>query len=441
MKNRTIADSLKPTFENVTREFITKTLYKILFSDELPNFTFDFREEEAIIFIEKTLQDYKNKFRDESFVKRLEEEHNGIVRKVKEKFSDNATQPVMIVKDYKRFFELLRQFYERDIELYFERTGMTGFPVYEKNNCFEQIWLRATPDDFNNPEEFLRKQVEMIKDKSFEKYDKETYLGKLTFLDDNIICVRNGIARTWDENSREFEITIYDKNHYNNTQLFNRPHCTLPVIRYGIYEKEGKKVCSIGSIQSRYQSLADKEQEKRQDIKKKINRRKYKVNANVPEEYQDKVEPKSILAVSLFINILNQEGITDIEVPSMYVLDYEYHEKRSRKLLEDFKKEWTKDRKERSSLIYKEEANYLKRNYNKQDLISEIKTEGIIKKFQRILYHYSNGRIMSYPGELDSFLHIKIPIVKSEKEIENEVLQELYQLVKEKDREEEREID
>ena len=280
---------------------------------------------------------------------------------------------------------------------------MTGFPVYEKNNCFEQIWLRATPDDFNNPEEFLRKQVEMIKDKSFEKYDKETYLGKLTFLDDNIICVRNGIARTWDENSREFEITIYDKKHYNNTQLFNRPHCTLPVIRYGIYEKEGKKVCSISSIQSRYQSLADKEQEKRQDIKKKINRRKYKVNANVPEEYQDKVEPKSILAVSLFINILNQEGITDIEVPSMYVLDYEYHEKRSRKLLEDFKKEWTKDRKERSSLIYKEEANYLKRNYNKQDLISEIKTEGIIKKFQRILYHYSNGRIMSYPGELDSF--------------------------------------
>lgn len=441
MKNRTIADSLKPTFENVTREFITKTLYKILFSDELPNFTFDFREEEAIIFIEKTLQDYRNKFRDESFVKRLEEEHNGIVRKVKGKFSDNATQPVMIVKDYKRFFELLRQFYERDIELYFERTGMTGFPVYEKNNCLEQIWLRATPDDFNNPEEFLRKQVEMIKDKTLEKYDKETYLGKLAFLDDNIICVKNGIARTWDENSREFEITIYDKKHYNNTQLFNRPHCTLPVIRYGIYEKEGKKVCSIGSIQSRYQSLADKEQEKRQDIKKKVNRRKYKVNANVPEEYQDKVEPKSILAVSLFINILNQEGITDIEVPSMYVLDYEYHEKRSRKLLEDFKNQWTEDRKERSPLIYKEEANYLKRNYNKQDLISEIKTEGIIKKFQRILYHYSNGRIVSYPGELDSFLHINIPIVKNKNEIENEALQELYELVKQKDREEEREID
>lgn len=93
----------------------------------------------------------------------------------------------MIVNDYKNFFELLRKFYERDIELYFLRTEMSGFPVYEKNNCFEQIWLRATPEDFNNPEEFLRKQVEMINDKTFEKYDEETCLGKIGFLDDNLI--------------------------------------------------------------------------------------------------------------------------------------------------------------------------------------------------------------------------------------------------------------
>ena len=55
--NRTIAQSLKPTFENVTREFITETLYKILFSEEIPNFRFDFRENEAIEFIEKILKE------------------------------------------------------------------------------------------------------------------------------------------------------------------------------------------------------------------------------------------------------------------------------------------------------------------------------------------------------------------------------------------------
>jgi hypothetical protein len=220
----TIADSLKPTFENVTREFITDTLYQILFNNELPNFKIDFREDEAIEFIEKTLQDYRNEFKEESFVKELNEKHTKILQKIKEKSNNNTKQPVMIVNNYNEFFELLRQFYEKDIELFFKRIECSVFQVYEQKNCFEQIWLRATPDDFNNPEEFLRKQVQMINDKTFEKYDEETYLGKLDFLNDNIICIKNGIARTWDENSREIKITIYDKKHYNNTEIFDRPH-------------------------------------------------------------------------------------------------------------------------------------------------------------------------------------------------------------------------
>lgn len=69
--NQTIADSLKPTFENVTREFITETLYKLLFSDELPNFRFIFTETEAIEFIDKTLSNYRNQFDDKSFVSHL----------------------------------------------------------------------------------------------------------------------------------------------------------------------------------------------------------------------------------------------------------------------------------------------------------------------------------------------------------------------------------
>ena len=439
-KKRTIADSLKPTYENVTREFIAETLYKILFSDELPNFGFEFRESEALDFIEKTLLDYRSRYKDDaSFFAELEEKHQQILRRLKEKSDNNINQPIMIVNDYKKLFELLRQFYERDIELYFLRTEMTGFPVYEKNNCLEQIWLRSTLDDFNNPEEFLKKQVKMINDRTFEKYDKETCLGKMGFLDDNIICVKNGIARTWDENSREFVINIYDKKYYNNTKLYNRPHFMLPVIRYGIYEKDRKKVCYIGSIQNKSISLADAESNKKDEINKNVRRNSYKVNKDVSEEYKENVDPKSILALSLFINMLNQEGITDIEIPGMYVLDYEYHEKRSEKLIKDFNKEWTEDRKKQLPSIYKEEKNYLNHNYNKQDLISEIKTEGMIRKFQRILYHYSNGKIESYPGDLDSFFHINIPIIKSEEEIKGNVLKELYRLVNQRGQEEERE--
>ena len=43
----TIADSLKPTFENVTREFITDSMYEILFGKKIANFKFNFREEDC----------------------------------------------------------------------------------------------------------------------------------------------------------------------------------------------------------------------------------------------------------------------------------------------------------------------------------------------------------------------------------------------------------
>lgn len=427
-----IADSLKPTFENVAREFITKTLYKILYSNEMPNFTFDFREDEAIEFIEKTLQDYRNEYTDKPFDKELKER---ILQKLREKSNNNNTQPVMIVKDYKKFFEMLRQFYERNIELFFLRTKNPYFPVYEKDNCLEQIWLRATPDDFNNPEEFLRKQVEMIRDRTFEKYDNETYLGKLNSLDGNIVCVKNGIARTWDENSREFEITIYDKRYYYNTDKFNRKRYKLPVIRYGIYTEDGKKICRIGSVQNK-----NDEKDKDDDLNESINvaRRELNKGELKKENYREKVEPAKTLALSIFLNFLSREGITEIEVPGMYVLDYEYHRKRGIELKRKFDTIWTEENKREEPRIYEEEKNYLSKNYEKEDIISEIKTERFIYNVKRLLSHYPNGEIKSYPGDVDSFLHLSIPVVKSENEINGDILREFYRLVKEKYLENER---
>ena len=415
--NRTIAQSLKPTFENVTREFITETLYKILFSEEIPNFRFDFRENEAIEFIEKILKEYTEKY---DYYK---EESLKIIETIKKKTTDNEVQPVMTVNNYKEFFELLRQFYEKTIELFFLRTQMSGFQVREKDNCFEQIWLRATPEDFNNPENFLRKQVKMIKDKTFEKYDEETYIGKIPFFDDNILCVKNGIARTWDENSRQFEIRIYDKKYFSNTELFVRPHYTLPVVRYGIYEKNGKKVCYIGSIQNKDD---DYEENK---LREKINKRRTKVNKGVKEEDTILVEPKNLLSLSIFINFLNKEGITEIEVPEMYVLDYEFHQKENEQLVNNFNKEWTEKEKNEWPKIYEKDLHKFKKMYKKEDLISEIKTERLMLTLRRLLCHYNKAKITSYPEEGDCLLHMNIPTIRSEDEINGEVLKELYKLV------------
>ena len=179
-----IAESWLPTYENVTREFICDSLHKILFNEKLPNFKFEFREPEAIEFIEKTLSEYSKEY------KYYEQYSKEIMDKLRDT-SNQSEEPVMIVNDYKNFFESLRDIYERHIELFFERTGCDTFFRYEKTNLFEQIWLRATPEDFNNPERFLKKQSQMINDRTFEKYDKETYVGKLESLGNNVLYVKN----------------------------------------------------------------------------------------------------------------------------------------------------------------------------------------------------------------------------------------------------------
>ncbi len=440
--NRTIADCWLPTFENVSREFIIDSLDKILFSDEIPNFKFDFREREAIEFIENIIKQYTNSFKDSEYKEEIQARYEKIFDIIKQKTNENSKQPVMVVKDYKKFFEYLRQAYERHIELYFQRRkDSTGFNRWEKNNFFELIWLRTTPQDFNDPEEFLKKQAEMMKDRTFKKYDEETYLGKLQCLNNHIITIKNGIARTWDENFRQMEITIYDKEHYNNRELWNRPHYALPVIRYGIYEKDNRKICTIGSIQDKNNNMVQ------DSLRRKIDRQKYKVNKDIAEEDTYKVEPKNIIALSIFINLLHREGITNIEVPSMYVLDYEYHTKRNKYLLKQFKSEWTKEdlwerqKREKYPEQYKESYRCFLKTFRKQDLISEIKTERLLLTARRLLNHYQKANITAYPEEVDNYMHVQIPVVKHENEINGDILKEFYNLVQALDMEKQNRID
>lgn len=419
-----IADSLKPTSDNVIRHFLVYTMNEILFGEDYPNFRFDFREPEAISYIKSFYQNYPNG--KEFFGDRF----GNIVNMLTDESlrQDNIT-PVMVVNDYKSFLGNLRAYYEEIVEHYWKRSPYSAFPVYEMENCFTDIWLRATPDDFNNPERFLEKQVMLAKDKTLEKYDEEVSFGAIEDFDNNILCVKNGYARTWDEAQREFQITIYDKEHYENKRMIYKPHYMLPVIRYGIYENDGKKVCYIGSVQNtlRVHPFASHEA-----VRKKVDRSKYSVNQGVPQEDIEGIEPKQIIALSIFFNILNKEGITDFEVPAFPVLDYDYHIKRNEKLLRDFIKRWTPEEQAEHPASYEEEKTYLESNYGNEDLVSKIKTERLMKTMSRMLQHYPNGEITSYPWDADSKMRFRIPTIKSKDDISGDFLKKLYGVVIEK---------
>lgn len=410
-----IAKTLEQTFKNVSDKFITETMYKMIFDKNFPNFSFDFREPEAISFVESVLKKYK-----------FAREHSKqVIDHIKSKNFPND-KPVMIIHNYKDFFELLRQYYEKTIDLFFQRTGRSGFPCYEQTNCFEQLWLRMTPEDFINPEQFLRKSINLINDTTFSKYNKETYIGNLEKLGNHPICVQNKIARSWDETTREFRITIYDKKLFDNTDLFNRPHYTLPVIRYGVYNKDGKKICYIGSIQDkRFEDETDS------NLTNEINHAKNSLNKGKlrSENFKEKVEPSKLLALGIFVDFLSKEGITEIEAPGMLVLDYDYHTIRSNEAKKLFDEEWTEEKIKKRPNDYARSLKFLSMNYNKQDTISEIKTERLLYTVKRLLSYYPNGTVNSYPGDADSLLRLTIPPINKKTDINGDILQDMYSLV------------
>ena len=414
-----VSEPLKPTYENVTKEFIESTLYNLLCNNSKTNFRIRFEEPEAMQYITKVLQ---GTAKGGAYWERKAQE---ILKGLSKSGDLGDDTPVMVIRDYKVFFEGLTELCEQNVHQHFKRTKNSSFPWYERTNCLEEVWLRMTPEDFNAPENFLRQQVQMAKDKTFSKYDEETCLGQSKILGDNYICIQNKVGRTWDEASQEIEITIYDKEfyHYDKGRYVYKPHYKLPVVRYGIYEKDGEKVCRICSIQT-----TDTNQEQNK-VHRKVDRAKYKVNAGASEENKEKVEPKNLIALSIFVNLLNMEGITKIEAQGSYVLDYEFHEKRNSRLIKDFNERWTDEKKQKQPDMYLREKAYLDKSYGKEELISEIKTGRFIKTFDRLLEHYPNGSVDSYPTELDSNYHITIPKIKNKSEVNSELLQEMYGLV------------
>ncbi len=68
-------------------------------------------------------------------------------------------------------------------------------------------------------------------------------------------------------------------------------------------------------------------------------------------------------------------------------------------------------------------------NYNKQDTISEIKTERLIYTVKRLISYYQNGKILSYPGDADSLLRLSFPPIRSKNDISGNILQDIYSLV------------
>ena len=292
-------------------------------------------------------------------------------------FSINGTNSIFNIKvnDKEKFYNYIKEF----LNLF---NLETEFEIYRK---LVYLFSNLTFSDYENIEEYLKKNISFVKNKIFSD-------DEIIFLENRILMK---VVPCYLETPYWFKIIISDgSNQYE-----------LPLISYGIYDG----VCYIYAIQ-------DKNKDKTSDYSKKIKRILYKINNGIKEteEYEEfkkgesdyypenisDVSPSAILALSIFMNQLYEKGITKVKVIPFLPMRYHAKQVAYRKkvdYLAEIDKLGDKAKKD------------LMQHYEEEQLrIQNNLTQKFIRSFLRVSYHFPNIQVISLPFESDENLSILI---------------------------------
>ena len=278
--------------------------------------------------------------------------------------------------------------------------------IYDKIKYYlTLVWVNATYEDLRNPVRFIQKYIDFNNNSLFE--DEFTYASNIESLNDADIdvIIKREPANMETPYSFNAQINLFDNGKENSYYL--------PSICYGI----SGDICYIYSIQNSGMFASNPE------FEKKIKRLLYKMNENVsshesedfkeykrlekqgnnmedefyPENISD-VSVSAILALTVFMDSLNDMGIKNIKVvpflPIRYKNKEDAYEKKYQLKLKQLKVDEIKE---------------LKQNLEeKRLLIQSNLTNKFIRDFMRLKHHFNGIDILSYPMEVDEYLSINI---------------------------------
>lgn len=278
--------------------------------------------------------------------------------------------------------------------------------IYDKIKYYlTLLWVNATYEDLRNPVRFIQKYIDFNNNPLFE--DEFTYASNIEALNDADIdvIIKREPANMETPYSFNAQINLFDNGKENNYYL--------PSICYGV----SGDICYIYSIQNSGMFTSN------HGFEKKIKRLLYKMNENVsshesedfkeykrlekqgnnmedefyPENISD-VSVSAILALTVFMDSLNDMGIKNIKVvpflPIRYKNKEDAYEKKYQLKLKQLKVDEIKE---------------LKQNLEeKRLLIQSNLTNKFIRDFMRLKHHFNGIDILSYPMEIDEYLSINI---------------------------------
>lgn len=310
------------------------------------------------------------------------------------------SHPVLMIKSKNKLLPIFQQY----VDILDKNTNY--FSNCDTKNRIKAylslLWCNAVYEDFADPYNYLKKQIDFLSNKLFD-FDEKEYASNIDFT--SIINSKNNKAVEL-VNGSDIVVKISKQDIRMETPFLFTPFIKkeeeyeLPSISYGITNGE----CYIYGIQ-------DKSNNRNSDYQKSINRILYSLNKglsddnnNLDEENVINVSPSAILSLTIFLDLLKDYEINKVKVVSLLPVRYNGKEISFEK---KYQYELQKLAKEDMSLDKKEEQKKLMLYEYKKELlrIQSNLSEKLIRNFSRLEYHFSTCCIRSYPMDLDEYLH------------------------------------
>lgn len=319
-------------------------------------------------------------------------------------YDDDSVVPVLNITNREIFNSLLITYVNKARNYYdlskYEKSINEDREYNINKMIMTLLWSNATYEDFNDPISFLRKQISFLDNDLFNEFDNGEVIGYSEILGGEIE-VQNIRESIMNETPNSIQIALK-----NSGESYY-----FPRIRYGIYGD----TCYIYALQN--------ELESDENIKKKVNRKLFKVGENFDSNKDNDsiygignlkdVTSSFVVASNIFLGLLLEKGITKVEVPSILIERWNGKER----LIDD-----KGNSLERRGI---DKENYVNNEQEKHTLIQSNLTEKFIRTFLRIIYHHKGFNVESYPFDVDSNLHFNICEVS---ECDNTLLNETFLL-------------
>lgn len=295
--------------------------------------------------------------------------------------------PTLIINNREKFNQLLIEYVMLALDFYKDNQLEDETDKVFLKSIMTLLWSDATSVDFANPEEYLRRRINFLKDKTLLNFPTQRFATSIGNL---MVNVRR-------------EQLYNETPYYTEFSIDGYP---LPLIKCAI--SDGKAY--IYAIQN---SKLPRD--------KKLNRALYKVNEGIDlsQEESDNINhpenlkgvtPSTLLSAALMISLLKSQGISEIIIPVMLIS--RWNAKEIATYLKS--KEYCQERREE----------YLNENKEMHDIIQRNLSDKFIRTFRRLEYHFSNIEITAIPFLNDIDMHIE---VGDELECNNPLLKEMYQ--------------